>query len=90
VLFETASPEAARTLAERMGARFGVQPSVLGSTVRLERPDGHRLVTAVVEAFPGEIDGISVARPSLEDVFIQRTGHRFWTDAGEKEASWQP
>ena len=37
-------------------------------------------MTAVVEAFPGEIDGISVARPSLEDVFIQRTGHRFWAD----------
>ena len=63
VLFETASAEAARSLAERMGARFGVQPSVLGSTVRLERPEGHRLVTAVVEAFPGEVDGISVARP---------------------------
>jgi hypothetical protein len=27
-----------------------------------------------------------VARPSLEDVFIQRTGHRFWEDAREKEA----
>jgi hypothetical protein len=34
-----------------------------------------------------------VARPSLEDVFIQRTGHRFWEDAAqerEKEAQWQP
>jgi ABC-2 type transport system ATP-binding protein len=70
-----------------MATRFAVQPSLLGSTVRLERPEGHRLVTAVVEAFPGEIDGISVARPSLEDVFIQRTGHRFWEDAAlEKEA----
>jgi ABC-2 type transport system ATP-binding protein len=85
VLFETAGPEAARSLVERMGDRFGVQPSVLGNTVRLELPEGHRLVTAVVEAFPGEIDGISVARPSLEDVFIQRTGHRFWADAREKE-----
>jgi ABC-2 type transport system ATP-binding protein len=85
VLFETASPEAARSLVERMGDRFGVQPSVLGSTVRLELPEGHRLVTTVVEAFPGEIEGISVARPSLEDVFIQRTGHRFWADAREKE-----
>ena len=85
VLFETASAEAARSLAERMRRRFMVQPSVLGSTVRLEREEGHRFVTAVVEAFPGEIDGISVARPSLEDVFIQRTGHRFWTDAKEEE-----
>jgi ABC-2 type transport system ATP-binding protein len=52
------------------------------------------MVTAVVEAFPGEIDGISVARPSLEDVFIQRTGHRFWADGQnqeqEKETPWQP
>jgi ABC-2 type transport system ATP-binding protein len=88
VLFATSSPESARSLAERIGARFGVEANVLGSTVRLERPEGHRLVTSVVEAFPGEIDGISVARPSLEDVFIQRTGHRFWADAGEKEKSW--
>jgi ABC-2 type transport system ATP-binding protein len=87
VLFETANPEAARLLAERMATRFTVEPSVMGSTVRLERPEGHRLVTAVVEAFPGEVDGISVSRPSLEDVFIQRTGHRFWADAQEKEAT---
>jgi ABC-2 type transport system ATP-binding protein len=89
VLFETASPEAARSLSERMATRLALEPSVLGSTVRIERPEGHRLVTAVVEAFPGEVDGISVSRPSLEDVFIQRTGHRFWADAEEKEATWQ-
>jgi ABC-2 type transport system ATP-binding protein len=86
VLFETASEEAARSVAERMSGRFAVRPTVMGRTVRLEHPEGHRLVTSVVEAFPGEIDAISVARPSLEDVFIQRTGHRFWTDAAEKEA----
>jgi ABC-2 type transport system ATP-binding protein len=85
VLFETASPEAARSLADRIGSRFRVQPSVLGNTVRLEQPEGHRMVTTVVEAFPGEVEGFSVARPSLEDVFIQRTGHRFWADAGEEE-----
>ena len=89
ILFEAASAEAAQSLAGRIGARFGLAPSVMGNTVRLERPEGHRLVTSVVEAFPGEIDGISVARPSLEDVFIQRTGHRFWTDAQEKETAWQ-
>ncbi len=89
VLFEAASAEAAQSLAGRIGARFSLAPSVMGNTIRLERPEGHRLVTSVVEAFPGEIDGISVARPSLEDVFIQRTGHRFWTDAEQKETAWQ-
>jgi ABC-2 type transport system ATP-binding protein len=90
VLFETAGPDAAHSLAERVAARFAVQPTVLGSTVRVESPEGHRFVTAVVEAFPGEIDGLSVARPSLEDVFIQRTGHRFWSDTQEKEAHGNP
>jgi hypothetical protein len=37
-------------------------------------------VTDLVETFPGEIDAISIAKPSLEDVFIRRTGHRFWSE----------
>jgi len=45
---------------------------------RIEPPN--RFVTDVVEAFPGEIEGVSVHKPSLEDVFIRRTGHRFWTE----------
>jgi ABC-2 type transport system ATP-binding protein len=80
VLFETASEDAAKSLAVRMGQRFGVDPTVLGATVRLEREEGHRFISTAIEAFPGEIDGVSVSKPSLEDVFIQRTGHRFWTE----------
>jgi ABC-2 type transport system ATP-binding protein len=37
----------------------------------------------VVEAFPGEIESISVSKPALEDVFIHRTGHKFWTEDAE-------
>ena len=80
VLFETESENAAQSLAARMAGRFEVAPTVLGSTVRLERENGHRFFTAVLDAFPGEVRGVSVSRPRLEDVFIQRTGHRFWTE----------
>jgi ABC-2 type transport system ATP-binding protein len=80
VLFETASDSAAQSLAARIAGRFQVEPTALGSTVRLEREQGHRFLTAVLDAFPGEVRGVSVARPRLEDVFIQRTGHRFWTE----------
>jgi ABC-2 type transport system ATP-binding protein len=42
----------------------------------------------VVEAFPGEIQSLSVSKPTLEDVFIHRTGHRFWNEeAAEAEAA---
>ena len=55
------------------GSRVPV--SVVGDRVRLERPRGHEFVPAVIEAFPGEIDGISVSRPTLDDVFVHHTGH---------------
>ena len=82
VQFETAGPRQAEELAQRLAGSFGVAASVHDQTVRLEHREGHRFVTTVVEAFPGLVEGISVAKPSLEDVFIQRTGHRFWRETG--------
>jgi ABC-2 type transport system ATP-binding protein len=46
----------------------------------MERKEGHRFITDLVESFPGEIQSISVSKPTLEDVFIDCTGHRFWSD----------
>jgi ABC-2 type transport system ATP-binding protein len=64
----------------RIRGRFNVDVNVVGTQVRIEKDQAHRFVTDVVEAFPGEIDAVSIAKPSLEDVFIKRTGHRFWTE----------
>lgn len=77
IQFETERPAA---LAERILQRFGIVCSVDENTVRLERPQGHRFAADVMEAFPGEIRSINVSRPTLEDVFVNRTGHRFWTE----------
>ena len=70
----------AESLARRVRERFHVDAKVLAGQIRLERELGHRFITDVVEAFPGEIEAISVSKPSLEDVFIRRTGHKFWTE----------
>ena len=77
ILLEAHEPE---SLAQRIEQRFALHPTVLDHRVRLEIESGHRFVTDVVEAFPGEIEGVSIHKPSLEDVFIRRTGHRFWTE----------
>lgn len=76
----------ANLLAEHIRARFGVEATVLGNQVRIERQGGHRFVPDVVEAFPGEIHAISVSKPSLEDVFIHRTGHKFWSEDREQNS----
>ncbi|MEO7005248.1 MAG: ABC transporter ATP-binding protein [Acidobacteriaceae bacterium] len=86
VQFETLNPEAAALLGSRIAERFSVTPAVVGSSVRVEREQGHRFLTEVVEAFPGSIESVSVSKPSLEDVFIQRTGHRFWLDKTEEQS----
>ena len=77
----------AESLAQRIRAHFNVDAQVLEGQVRLEREHGHRFITDVVEAFPGEIQAISVSKPTLEDVFIHRTGHRFWTEGGEEHGA---
>ncbi|HTZ97832.1 MAG TPA: ATP-binding cassette domain-containing protein [Terriglobales bacterium] len=82
IVLDSKDPE---KLARGIGERFGLEAQVLQGKVRLERENGHRFITDVVEAFPGEIEAVSVSKPTLEDVFIHRTGHRFWTEAEEEE-----
>jgi ABC-2 type transport system ATP-binding protein len=84
IVLETKSPE---SLAARIRDRFAVEVQVLEQELRIEKDQGHRFVTSVVEAFPGEIDAISISKPSLEDVFIRRTGHRFWNERSENATS---
>jgi len=77
IVLETRDPQA---LSAKIHARFNVEARVVGEQVRIEKNNGHRFVTDLVEAFPGEIEAVSIAKPSLEDVFIRRTGHRFWSE----------
>ncbi len=77
----------AELLAAHIRARFDVEAAVLGTQVRIEREGGHRFVPDVVEAFPGEIQAISVSKPALEDVFINRTGHKFWSEERETNSA---
>lgn len=67
-------------LAEQVREKFQCEATVLDGTVRLEQPDGHQWISRLVEAFPGEIQTVTLGKPTLEDVFIDRTGHRFLND----------
>jgi ABC-2 type transport system ATP-binding protein len=72
-------------LAERIASRFGVPPVRIGDSLRIEREAGHELLRDLVAVFPTEITAVSLAKPTLEDVFIARTGHQFWdAEAGGK------
>jgi ABC-2 type transport system ATP-binding protein len=74
---ETKQPQ---SLAEQINKRFGVEARQLDGSVRVERMNGHKFIAELVEAFPGQVDAISIRKPTLEDVFIRLTGHRFEGD----------
>lgn len=80
ITIETGTPD---ELARDIQQTLALQPQVMDETVRLEVPNGHQWIARIVEAFPGRISAIRLGKPTLEDVFIARTGHRFWRQRPE-------
>ena len=78
IALATENPEA---LQQKIISKFGIEPVVLNGSVRIERLNGHEFIAELIESFPGMIDSVTLAKPTLEDVFIDRTGHRFWEES---------
>lgn len=70
--------DAPEELAAAIRERFGMPSQVVEGAVRCEVAGGHQWIERLVEAFPGRVAEIRLGKPTLEDVFIARTGHRFW------------
>lgn len=70
----------AEQLAAAVAEKFSTQPKVIDGTVRLEQQNGHEWVPRLVEAFGKQIEAITIGKPTLEDVFIARTGHKFFDE----------
>ncbi|HUG18178.1 MAG TPA: ATP-binding cassette domain-containing protein [Planctomycetaceae bacterium] len=69
-----------KSLSEKIEQRFALEVRQVGDSLRIERTRGHELIRDLMEAFPEEIESISLGKPTLEDVFIHQTGHRFWEE----------
>jgi ABC-2 type transport system ATP-binding protein len=80
---ETSAPE---ELARGIRERFGETATVVDASVRLERPEAHRFLPSLIESFAGQIAAVTVGKPTLEDVFIRLTGHRFWDEEADQNS----
>ena len=79
IVARTRDPE---SLAVAVRERFDQEATVIDGTLRIRRPRGHEFVPLLFDAFPGQIEAVSVGKPTLEDAFIQHTGHRLWDGEG--------
>jgi len=77
-------------LATNISQQFEVGAGTVDGQVRLELPDGHQWIARIVEAFPERINSIRLGKPTLEDVFIDKTGHRFWHGEEEEDVAAEP
>ena len=74
---KTRNPEA---LAQAIGARLKVKTLLVGGLIQIEEPKAHNLVAPLLEAFASEVLSLTLGLPTLEDVFIHKTGRRFAED----------
>ena len=81
------SGELTRLAEDIAGLLPGLVPQVREGAVRLESERGHELAARLAAELPGRIESVTVARPTLEDVFLRRTGHRLYSDSDEGEAA---
>jgi ABC-2 type transport system ATP-binding protein len=72
VTFSTADNRAA---AEQVRARYQVEPVLQDGQVRFHIPNGESFLPEFVREFPQRLTSVGLRRPTLEDVFIQLTGH---------------
>jgi len=75
-VIELRGPEPER-LSEEIRALYGCEPTVVDGMVRMERPRGPEFLAELLPAFAGKIESVALRHPTLEDVFISRTGHLF-------------
>jgi len=78
------SPDGA-ALRDKIRTRFQCEATLVDGTLRVERSRGHEFLRDLVDAFPDEVTHVTYGKPTLEDVFIHLTGHRFWS-AGDAAA----
>jgi ABC-2 type transport system ATP-binding protein len=64
-------------LAKLITSKTGIPATVVEGEVRIEHVEAYALAARLAGEFPKEITSLRIARPSLEDVFIARTGRLF-------------
>lgn len=74
IIISAPAPEA---LQQSLARELKLRVALVDGTLRIERLRGHELVARLVDQFGGQIESVTFGRPTLEDVFVHLTGHRF-------------
>ena len=82
---ETTEPH---LLHDRILAQFGLEGQIIGERVQLSHPEAPSLLAPLYDALGEHIESATVRKPTLEDVFLVRTGSAM--NAGDAVVSQRP
>ena len=75
-VLEVESPDAAE-LQRQLAQELSVEATLLDQTLRVDGENVHELVPEIMKRWGDRVRRLELAHPSLEDVFLHRTGKRF-------------
>jgi ABC-2 type transport system ATP-binding protein len=70
----------ANRLALQMREKLGLAPRIVDGAVRLETREATKQLARIMETFGEVVESAKIGKPSLEDVFIAKTGRRMLGD----------
>ena len=68
---------AAEQLQAQLKQELSVDATLLDQTLRMDGENVHELVPEIMKRYGDQVRRLQLAHPSLEDVFLHRTGKRF-------------
>ncbi|MFN3242743.1 MAG: ATP-binding cassette domain-containing protein [Planctomycetota bacterium] len=74
----------AEDLKAQLQRELSVEATLLDQTLRIDGQNVHELVPEIMKRWGDAVRRLQLAHPSLEDVFLQRTGKRFVVTAPEE------
>lgn len=80
ILLETSNAD---DLANRIQEKMGLKPKVVDGRVSLEHERGTGFLTELFTLFSGDIAGVTVRKPTLDDVFLKETGAHLMDGASQ-------
>ena len=87
ITLRTPDNERAATIIEET---YGLTPERQDGVLRLEVPRGDEFIPKLVQVLGGNINGINMSRPTLDDVFLKLTGRAIRDeDSSEMDAMRQ-
>jgi ABC-2 type transport system ATP-binding protein len=82
----TLTSRSVESLSPRLAEKLDIRGTTSGYTLRFVRERGDEIAQALLANYRSEIDSITVAKPSLDDVFLRLTGHSLEDESASVDA----